>query len=215
MPYELIVKGTSDKVIAYACTNCRRPFFPLNPARWEESLAEERRRAEKCCPTNCVSCEETLGEEERASWRGGRCDRCRRERQAAAHREREEARRRSAHRIDEVEYTESYVYWKDGPGSDEGFYSSIGELIEECETFEVKPPEEVWACKPIPFFIDAAGIVEGSLEEHYEEAWEEIDQTDLDELQSHLNEWTRKTRIVSYEPDFTTLVVLQKEAVDG
>lgn len=88
-----------------------------------------------------------------------------------------------------------------------GRYSS---LLSFDEFFEEKVPKVLWICEKHELSIDAYSIVEQACEELYEDAIEQIQ--DIHELQSFLNEWTKKqTGTTTYYPAYKKYIKVRKE----
>lgn len=61
--------------------------------------------------------------------------------------------------------------------------------------------------KPYPMAFDASAIIEHALDDHHEDAYEEIGSKGFDELQRYLDGWVKRWGITSYEPDYSTAIV--------
>ncbi len=108
-----------------------------------------------------------------------------------------------------------YTGWVSWPvhGDNDGYFRSVDALLEHCANHEIKAPAFVWACTAEHLHINAAAILEDALEEHFEDAGDSITATELERLQTFLDEWTAAQRITSWHEDRTRAVMLPP--VDG
>jgi hypothetical protein len=135
----------------------------------------------------------------------------------------EKARFEKATKIPYSDYTEEYIYC-DGYGTNEGYFSDLGELQEWWEDEYGKYsdiyqkdgedcpelPKYVWACKKqYPFYYTAETITEGSFEELFEDACERVSSESEDELDIALEKYYKaNSSIVGYVPDYSLAIML-------
>jgi hypothetical protein len=91
-----------------------------------------------------------------------------------------------------------WVYWK-GHGDKDGYFRSVAELIEWCADQEIALPQFVKACRAFGLELDAEYIIDCALENHHEDAGENITDAERAELQKLLDEWSKRTGVISYE----------------
>lgn len=186
----------------YGCGKCK--LF------WGGSLEN----AEQCCqpplPKNCAcgklidaSCYVVCGE-------------CR----AKNNSEREAARFEKAKKVTYEEYDEEIIY-VDGYGSGDmigdGYWSSLDEFLDHCESEDIEPPEYVWGVSQQKFTLDAEDIIDSALEnqEFYEDARGNISKEDMNALDKFLTEWCKKVDLTCYMEDNSVAVLVPaKEASD-
>lgn len=175
----LVIRG-EDRPVALACKTCGT----VHP------LGQEERAAQCCQPYHCEHC----GVETRRYYTI--CDDCRRK----LEREKEEARFRAA----------TVVPWDEAAGAmlfDEEHDRWIGE---EWEVLEGDPPTRyAYATAPRALSLDANGIIEDALEsgEHHEGAGDDISDAERADLQAFLDDWCRRTGVVSHFPDHSRVVL--------
>lgn len=88
----------------------------------------------------------------------------------------------------------------------EEYYSDIDCMIDHYEIEELEMPKYVYACKPIEYNLDISNAIEYSLEEHYEDAFDNL--IDVQELYDFIEEWNKRQTVVSYEYDFSNVILL-------
>jgi hypothetical protein len=104
---------------------------------------------------------------------------------------------------------QGWVRWEEH-GNRNGFFKSIAEVEEHCAWYELTLPQTVIACMPKRLRQDAGHILDNALDDHHEDAGEEIMQAEREELQTLLDAWCAKTTLVSWE-ESTTLVLLWED----
>lgn len=73
-------------------------------------------------------------------------------------------------------------------------------------------PEVLWLTTKEKININASSIVEEACEQLYEDAFDNIDDNDIKELQEFLNNWCAKqTGTTTLYPDYTKYVSVKKE----
>ena len=112
-------------------------------------------------------------------------------------------------RAKKLEAWDGLVYLE-GFGSE--YFSGIEELLQAAFDEDVELPEYVFICKPIPFKTpDIEGLISECLEGHYEDAYDAIDSKSYTKLSIALDEFRMANQhIVSYEPDFTKMVLVRE-----
>ena len=89
-------------------------------------------------------------------------------------------------------------------------YFKIDELEEYYEENEKILPKYVYGCIPIKFSLDMYSIVENELQDnHYENAFLDINLEQLKKIQETVNEWTEFQNIVSWEQDNNLVILLE------
>ncbi len=103
-----------------------------------------------------------------------------------------------------------YTGWVSWPGApvNAQFFKSIDELREHCKKFDKPVPEFVWACTPEPLKLDADGILDQALEDHFDGARGNISEAEEARLQTFLDEWAAAQEIVSWHEDESRAVIL-------
>jgi hypothetical protein len=64
-----------------------------------------------------------------------------------------------------------------------------------------------WCCKPMPLLLDADRLIENAMDDHHEDAYDQIGRAAIKALQAMLDEWQKPFAKLSVEPDFTRCVV--------
>ena len=113
-----------------------------------------------------------------------------------------------AEKIKPKDYKYDIVYNQE----DEEYYT-FDELEEHYEEIEEPLPDYVYGCIPIRFGLDMHSIVENELQDnHYEDAFLDIDSEQLRKIQEIVDKWTEKQNITSWEQDCKTVILLNKES---
>ena len=89
-----------------------------------------------------------------------------------------------------------------------GYFKSVDEVIVYCAENDLPRPKFVWACTSTPLKLDASDIIDAALEDHHEDARDNISDADEQRLQAFLDEWTAAQGIVSWSEDNTRAVML-------
>jgi len=169
----LVQKDNPDSKESFACGTCRR-FY-----------GDQRAEAEACCSPRHCECGTVL---ERSAGYSA-CAACR-TRHAS---EKEAEWFEKARKVTPAEYEHEPVHWDGGGHGDfgEGFWSSVEELLEHCESQEIEPPEYVWGCEPTTLTLDGTDIVSRALEDFYENAFDHVSKEDLRQLDEFLVAWCK------------------------
>lgn len=196
-PYPLVIKGATQPV-AYACRTCGALFTTyLFGGGHTGCLA-----AEHVASTHCwhfCACGIYL--------RKGRtkCDGCWGQILA----DNEKKAFALARKLTIEEYPNQEVYWDGGIG--DGFFLDVSDLLDRCEEESLDIPPYAWAAKEVPLAMNADWLLERALEEHGEGAREEIAEKDLPELQVLLDKWCLRQDLKSWQPDYSTAVLLHPQ----
>lgn len=175
-PIPLCRQG-SDEVIAYACGKCGVVTSSVLTHGDEEAL---RLAKDHCGPWWCPKCGE-----EKTRFNCWSCIN-------AARQERDKQLLEEAEDV-----TTSYS----GPVSDDNdhFWSSPDEAA--CD---INLPAWLYACTVSRLSLDASYILESALEEHHEDAWEQL--LGEDELQKLLDAWCEKQTMETWLTDYSRKV---------
>lgn len=199
--FDLVRAGTCEPVAA-ACGKCGKVHLPMiYVATPDRAMAAARQAADECCvPRKCEDC----GGDTERSWLV--CGDCREKRERAKSRERFEAA--------------TVVPWDNEAGAvlyDEEHDRWIID-VEDAEDAD-PPTRYAYATNPRPLTINGEDLIERELEEHYDDAADQISAPERAELQEFLDGWCQRTGIVSYFPDYSRVVVFSlaptTEAPDG
>jgi DNA-directed RNA polymerase subunit RPC12/RpoP len=194
---ELVFRDSTETAL-YACGECGKIYSPaiyMAPADRAHKAAREM--AENCCkPKACEDC----GAELAHNYYMTVCRSCS---------ERRQVRRATA--------IPDYYGWiqQDGPHGPygDGYWPDLDEYLQACEDSEVEPEPYVWCCTATRFKLDAGQILEAALEEHYEDAYEDV--IDGEELEEFIKRWNAKQTLVTYYVDHTRLVVIDQARFDA
>lgn len=97
----------------------------------------------------------------------------------------------------------SWVYDDDN----DKFHRTIEDFLEWWEDEERPGVPRVYVATPFGLNFDAARWLEHLTEEHYEDAYEDLDAEAVAELQATLDWWEAEHGLVSYRPDYKQAVV--------
>jgi hypothetical protein len=94
----------------------------------------------------------------------------------------------------------------------ENFFSDADSFLDGHQD-EEEPPTWAWATEEKSFRMSAEDVLDSQLEreEMHEEAFDTVGKDAIAILQTMLDAWTATNRIVSYFPDYSTVVDLDKE----
>lgn len=192
-PLELVLKSDAGHTVAWACGACRY-------------VARDEAAARECCePYDCSGgCGAKLPKKEHRT----RCDACM-DRDCTA---REQAKYDKARKVPLAEYQAEGLF------VDDRWFHDFDELADHYDGDDEARPAWAWGCTPIGFGLDADQAIEGALEEHHEEAGDNISDAERKRLQSFLDEWAVAQKITSYQCDESTVVLLptaEAEVADG
>ena len=99
----------------------------------------------------------------------------------------------------------------DGPVFSRGetFYMDLEDYLDQRED---KETTYVWCTQPIKFEPDVHNMLESALDSHHEDAYDNITNQEIANLQKHVDEWAEKQCITSYEIDYKRCVIIEAEA---
>lgn len=187
----LVDRTNTDRVIAYACCDCRSYYLSESDAL-------------TCCRCRACGAKTTMY--------FLTCQDC-------SKREYEERTRKSnevmkakldaAEAVPESEY-EGMIYCSEGYGPQDGYFVDGDELRDYCLDNDREPPSRVWACHKVPLRIMAEHAIEGALDDHHDGASDEISEADEDRLQKLLDEWCDSVGVVSWQAERNKAVILDK-----
>jgi hypothetical protein len=167
-PIVLVAKGgDAEQPVAFACSGCKIIHYV-------------REYAEKCCDRgNCVRCGVKLG-----CTLGERCEGCRR-----FHDHQQDLERYAA--APTMTLAEYRTEHPNGMFTDGDRHWSAED--DELPDVDI---EFVWCCDPLDgFTLNAEHILESALEEHHEDAMEDVA---VDELQKLLDDWSATQKVTSW-----------------
>lgn len=182
-----LVRQGTDKPVALACGLCGTVY----------ALSDSARAGQCCMPYHCDTC----GAETKRY--RTRCTDCIR----AKNRDREAQRREAATVVAPDEVVGAMLYDAD----DDRWFQDFDDA---CDLDDDAPPY-VYATTPKPLRLDAESIMDSALEDHHEGAADYLDPRDVELLQAILDAWCERTDIVSYEPDFSRVVVIHRHPSAG
>lgn len=184
--YKLTLNNTAagyDPVDAWYCGKCGR-------------IAYDKTGAEKCCvPRTCDTCKQPCDMRE--------CNDCFNKRAAAQELARFE-------KADKVSTFDGWVYTDTGYGYQEGYFRSVDELFDWLAEHELAL-DYVWTCKATQFVSVDTDTIYENIEDNGYEDFERADLLGTTELEAAIAVFEKANEgIVSYEPDYTTALVLSE-----
>jgi len=210
-PLVLVVQGT-EKPCGYACPTCKKVYVSAYDDPSEKAMATVRDVAQRCCAEKvCQDCGKISGD---SKYVYTVCAECRAKNDA----EREAKRFEKAKKVPLSDYDGETLYWE------ENYYNDVWELYDHCvdnteEGEEPDFPEYVWACKRVPFTLDADRMVSDECEyNHHDEAYDRIPRSEIADLQVFLDGWCEQQGVTTYEQDTGTAVLIPpppKDYQDG
>lgn len=101
--------------------------------------------------------------------------------------------------------------------SEEGkFFEDFEELFEWAGEKGITIPEYVWATNCTQITLNARDMVSNACEELWEEAYYQISEEDIKELQEYLDEWCKKqTGTMTYTPNYNYAIKVPKNIKKG
>lgn len=122
-----------------------------------------------------------------------------------------------AHRVkvvDKSEADDGVVYSDSHQGTwDDGYSSSIEEMLELHEDEGWETPAYVHPCKANHFSFDPADIFDRVHDNHHEDAVDQIE--DTEGLFAFFKEWNAKQNLTSYYQKHDSIIVLDQERFDA
>ena len=107
------------------------------------------------------------------------------------------------------------VYWENHIGSfGDGYFATLAEVIDYCESENMELPKYVYACESVPFNLNAHQIIENELESQdmFEDAYDHLGGNEAaDELQTLLDGWLKKHEVSSVFADFKCAVIIKND----
>lgn len=199
-PIECVQKGGDpEKTVIWACGTCK--------------IAKETKEAalECCALWRCDECQKDAPKYHTL------CDDCRRKKDQA----KAQARYNKAKKVKLAEYGGTWLFCDH---CDE-FFPDFDSFIDGHDGIELEDiPEWAWGTYEKKFSLDAENIVANELErdEMHEDAFENIPDAALKEMQEFFDKWTEKNPVVSFFPDDDIVVdfeaeveAYRKEQADG
>lgn len=189
---ERVIVESSGALVGYACPSCTILHAVTIYTRKPEAadIAADiaaQGAARECCDRRCGECGKPAGKYRTM------CGAC----ISAADDARDAKRMASAVRVPAREYGGPLVC----VGDDD--YRNP----DDCEDLA-----HAWATAPSKLHLDAGHILESALEEHHEDAYDDIGSKDFARLQRYLDAWCEHVGVVSYHADHTRLVVFDDAA---
>lgn len=183
-PIECVQKGGDpNKTVVWACGSCH-----YSKSSREEAL-------ECCSPNVCDSC----GQEYKSY-----CEPCTNKKRF----EQEKAVYDKAKKVPYADYGGDMLYCEHC----ENFFPDADSFMDGHQE-EEEPPSWAWATEEKAFRMNAEDVLYSQLEreEMHEEAFDNIGKEALSTFQAMLDAWTATNEIVSYFPDYSVVVDLDKE----
>lgn len=92
-----------------------------------------------------------------------------------------------------------------------GYFSDFEEFVEYCEGEGIELPAYVWSTEKTKLTIDADSIVSNACDELHEDAYDNIGEADIKELQELLNNWcSKQTGTDTYSVDYRYAITLKR-----
>jgi len=204
-PLEVFVRypDGKERFTGHACGTCGILSSVTSFIGTEEELTKlTKDAATRCCNPTCRVCGKQTERYHKL------CSECRHKQFNERARLEEEQRRAKAEKVSYVDYKGGGVFL------DDRFFESVGDVLEHCECDAVDPPQDVWGAIEIPFCLDADHVVDNALDDHHDGAGDDLSNASVKELQELLDGWCQKQGIVSYEADWSTLVIMPEPESD-
>ena len=109
-----------------------------------------------------------------------------------------------AEKLFPIQY-DGWVY-AEGLGYNEGYFESVGDLIEYCEDECISVPDWVYCCTEMNHALNIDSAIDSMLDEAHEDARDHL--KDEKELYDFIEKWNARQNIISYYPDYKRVVVL-------
>ncbi len=199
-PVEPLALFVADKstVVAYACGVCRLVVGQGTDEGREDAAFH---CAHKPCSKGCGRPASRLGD---------LCDACDRDRLNAAEAERERKAFEAAPKVSWRESNAESVFVDFRFGPDDGFFHGLGDLKDYLSDHpETELPEYCWACEEYGLGFDADDLIEHALEEHHEDAGENLSRSGRAALQKVLDQWVEDHAqfVKSFRPGETAILL--------
>jgi hypothetical protein len=155
-----------------------------------------RKAADGHCYRECDICKSPLK-------LGQSCDTC-----ADARRERWLAEAwEKAKKISYREYEHGYL---SAPDARDELFVCLNDLLEYCHDEDIDVPERIFGCERIVLRLDAQIILENALEEHHEDAMDDISPSMESDLQAFLDDWSKKANVVTFVEDRSLGIIIPR-----
>lgn len=182
----------SEEIKAFKCTKCGVAY-------------SSKEYADRCCqPKHCEKCGVEIPRKSYYTL----CENCLAEKEI----EDEKKRFEKALHVKESEANPDrceMMYHKDY-GYDEGYFCDIEDLLNYCEENDIEKPKYCYGTRSRIISLDAEAMVEEACDELHENAFDNIDKSEIDELQEYIDEWCKKqTGTRTYEVDFGYAILIE------
>ena len=171
------------KTTAYICNAELK--YPKGAICGKAYLGKER--AENCCKPKFCECGAEI---KYSGWTV--CEPCKEKKQYE--------------RAEKLTEWDGWVSWE-GYGSNDGYFSSVNDLLEYCEDEEISPPKWVFVCKEQEHKIDIDRVIDIMIDDAYEGAGDHL--VDVKELEEFIDGWNDKQNITTYYPDYKRVLILE------
>jgi hypothetical protein len=207
-PIRTIVDKEDGKIVGFACANCGTFYSTIS------GEDEARKNAERChnATATCFSCGGPV-----MSLHQKECDTCWQKeigRTTAKAAELERGRFERAPKIKFSDYKGEYLFFPDFSIGHDGFLPVDG-LEDYFADDDEKMPAYAWACSSFGLIMDAQLILDSALEDHHEDAGENVGAEDLNELQTLLDAWCAKQSVTSYQPTDEVVLLDELNSTEG
>lgn len=205
-PIEVTVEEApgAKRVIGYACSKCKalHRWDVLGGGIWADDLDHWHKLATDCCNHHCGTCGEHLGRDR------GFCKPC----DEARIRDLFAERGAEAKKVPWAEAVETYRLGFSvatlGHAWDEVTFETLDDLADHCLHLGRPDPLIVHPLISAGLKLDADSIIGSALEDHHEEAGDQLASGAREELQALLDGWAAKQRVETLYPDRKVVVVL-------
>ena len=113
--------------------------------------------------------------------------------------------------LDTVPKEHSEMFFSEVYGYNNGYFEDIDDLIDYCYCDNIEPPKYVWGTDKSMIRLDAYDIVSSACEELHEDAYSNISDVDIEEMQDFLDEWCKgQTGTTTYDVNYKYCILIEE-----
>lgn len=111
--------------------------------------------------------------------------------------------------LDTIPKEHSEMYFSEVYGYDDGYFGDIDDLLDYCQSENIKPPAYVWGTDKTMLSLDAMDVVSDACEELHEGAFDSISSEDIKEVQDFFDKWCkRQAGTATYSVNYSYCILI-------
>jgi hypothetical protein len=112
------------------------------------------------------------------------------------------------------DYEGQFLYWTP-PGREGQFFRTRTQLEQYCMENHIPIPKWVWACEEIGFLLDVEEVLANVRNRQGDLVREQLSDEEVNNLQQALDAWAMSLPCRSYDVDYDTVIIIDKEFLDA